>query len=75
MTEVMPQDSKIHLHCFTGDDLAFANKMLSAFPNLKIGFTGAITFKSATKLRDIVKTVPLNRIVLETDGKNFESNF
>jgi len=33
-----------------------------------LGFTGPITFKKADDLRDIVKTVPLNRILVETDG-------
>mgnify|MGYP003632662828 CR=1 FL=1 len=33
-----------------------------------LGFTGPITFKKADDLRDIAKTVPLNRILVETDG-------
>lgn len=33
-----------------------------------LGFTGPITFKKADELRDIAKTVPLNRILVETDG-------
>jgi TatD DNase family protein len=70
MTETLPGDWKIHLHCFTGDDDEFAQNMLRAFPNLNIGFTGAITFKSAQKTRDIVARVPLDRILLETDGNH-----
>ena len=33
-----------------------------------LGFTGPITFKKADDLRAIAKTVPLNRILVETDG-------
>ena len=33
-----------------------------------LGFTGPITFKKVDDLRDIAKTVPLNRILVETDG-------
>lgn len=33
-----------------------------------LGFTGPITFKKADDLRDIAATVPLNRILVETDG-------
>lgn len=33
-----------------------------------IGLNGIITFKSAQDIRDIVKTTPLNKILLETDA-------
>lgn len=33
-----------------------------------LGFTGPITFKKAENLRAIAKTVPLDRILVETDG-------
>ena len=71
MTETLPSDWKIHLHCFTGDDNEFAQKMLKAFPNLCIGFTGAITFKSAVKTREIVAQVPLDRLVSTTNSSQF----
>jgi TatD DNase family protein len=32
-----------------------------------LSFSGVITFQNATLLRDIVKTVPLDRILVETD--------
>jgi len=38
------------------------------FPELCIGFTGVVTFKSAKDLHQVVKYVPLSRILLETDG-------
>ncbi len=33
-----------------------------------LGFTGPITFKKAQDLRDVAETVPLDRILVETDG-------
>src|SRR4030067_162591 len=35
---------------------------------LHISFSGVITFKKATNILDIVKAVPLNRILIETDA-------
>ena len=33
-----------------------------------LGFTGPVTFKNAEALRDIARRVPVDRIVIETDG-------
>jgi TatD DNase family protein len=63
----LPNDWKIHVHCFT-DSAVFAKHLLGSFPNLFLGFTGAITFNNANKLREVIKQVPLSRILLETDG-------
>lgn len=62
-----PRDWRIHVHCFTSSpDLA--EKLLSAFPGLKLGFTGIVTFKNAAELQEVVKATPLDRFLLETDG-------
>ncbi len=67
MTKNIPKAHPIHLHCFTGSpEMALA--LLEAFPNLCIGFTGCITFQSAEDLRAVVKQIPLDRILLETDS-------
>ncbi|TAJ22369.1 MAG: TatD family deoxyribonuclease [Nitrospirae bacterium] len=51
-------------HCFSGDAwLATAALDLGFF----LSFSGVITFQNATMLRDIVKTAPLDRILIETD--------
>lgn len=68
MTENIPADWKIHFHCCSYEDPEFAAKILKAFPNLFIGFTGALTFKKSEKLREVIKSVPLNRTLLETDA-------
>lgn len=53
------------IHCFTGnDDAARAYLDLGFY----ISFTGIITFKNADALRDVVRKVPLERILVETDS-------
>lgn len=67
MTANVPVDWKIHIHCFTSS-LEFAQKLMKHFPNLVIGFTGVITFGNAQDVQNVVANVPIERIILETDG-------
>jgi TatD DNase family protein len=67
MKQKIPKDWKIHVHCFT-DTPEFAKELQKEFNNLYIGFTGVITFKNTGNLLNAVKEVPLNRLLLETDG-------
>lgn len=67
MRERVPRDWPVHVHCFTSS-LALAEGLLADFPNLRIGFTGIVTFKNAADLREVVRRVPLDRILVETDG-------
>ncbi len=57
---------KVVLHCY-GYDLAFAEKFLALSKQYMISFTGILTFKNATTLQEVARTIPLNRIMLETD--------
>jgi TatD DNase family protein len=53
------------LHCYT-HDLAFA---LSAIEeNLLVSFSGIVTFKNAETLREVARSLPLDRILVETDA-------
>lgn len=52
-------------HCFAGDAQC-AREALDLNFSLAVG--GVLTFKNAQGLRDIIKEVPLDRLVLETDG-------
>ncbi|MCC2631435.1 MAG: tatD [Patescibacteria group bacterium] len=53
------------IHCLTGtSEEAAAWIELGCF----ISFTGIITYKRNEELRDMVKTVPLDRVMIETDG-------
>lgn len=53
------------IHCFTGTE-KFAFECLDL--GFSISFSGIITFKKADDLRRIVKKVPLNRMLIETDS-------
>jgi TatD DNase family protein len=71
MSNELPNDWKIHFHCFTYEGevgISIIKKLMNQFPNLYFGFTGAITFKKSDKLRESVASVPLERILLETDA-------
>ena len=52
-------------HCFAGDAWLAKDALDLGF---SLSFSGIITFQNATMLRDIVKTVPLDRILIETDS-------
>lgn len=67
MVKEIPKDWKVHVHCFTSSG-GLAQGLLEAFPKLKLGFTGIVTFKNAADLQGVVKATPLERILLETDG-------
>ena len=52
-------------HCFTG------SKKLLKFcidNNYYISLSGIVTFKNANELRETIKTLPLNKLLLETDS-------
>lgn len=67
MREHLPRDARVHVHCFTSS-LALAEALLESFPKLCIGFTGVVSFKNGADVRDVVRNVPLDRILLETDA-------
>ncbi|RUS74410.1 hypothetical protein EGW08_017828, partial [Elysia chlorotica] len=70
MTQHVPREHKIHLHCFTRDpDTAL--RWMDAFPNLFFGFTPVITYKSAWEPALSSKQIPLDRLLLETDAPYF----
>ncbi|MFT4020708.1 MAG: TatD family hydrolase [Acinetobacter sp.] len=53
------------LHCFT-EDLATAKAVLDC--GYYISFSGIVSFKNAQDLRDVAKSVPLDRLLIETDS-------
>lgn len=53
------------LHCFTGDVAQAAQYVaLGAY----ISLSGIVTFKKAEGLRDVARSVPLDRLLIETDA-------
>ena len=59
------RDLKILMHCFTGS-YKFSQKLLSlgAF----FSASGIITFKNSIDLQNTFKTIPLNKLLIETDS-------
>ena len=53
------------LHSFTGTAAEAAEAIELCF---FLGFAGMVTFRSAADLRDVAKTVPLERLLVETDS-------
>lgn len=52
------------MHCFSGS-LKLAEAVLDL--GFAISFSGIVTFKKADALREVAKSVPLDRILIETD--------
>jgi TatD DNase family protein len=53
------------MHCFT-ESLEMA--MMAIDMNFMISFSGIITFRTADELREVVRHVPLDRMLVETDS-------
>ncbi len=51
-------------HCFSGDAWLARDALDLGF---FLSFSGVLTFQNATMLRDIAKTVPMDRVLVETD--------
>ncbi len=53
------------LHCFTSSrDLAMTGLELGLY----VSFSGVLTFKNSQELRDLVRDIPLDRLLVETDA-------
>jgi TatD DNase family protein len=53
------------IHCFTAS-AEFGRKVLDL--GLTISISGIVTFKNAIELQDVVKTIPEDRLLVETDS-------
>ncbi|EIO4065980.1 TatD family hydrolase [Vibrio vulnificus] len=53
------------IHCFT-EDLAFAEAAMAL--GFYISISGIVTFRQATELKEVVKHIPLERLLIETDS-------
>jgi TatD DNase family protein len=53
------------MHCFSGD-ITFAHQVLDL--GFYISIPGIVTFKNATDLQKVAQEIPLDRMLLETDG-------
>ena len=64
-SEKKNSDLKILLHCFTGSK-SFVKKLLDL--NCYISVSGIITFKNSTDLVDTVSSIPIEKLLVETDS-------
>lgn len=62
----MVGDCPTILHCYSG--LANTTKSVLDKPNLVVSFAGNITYPKNEYLREAAKTLPLDKILLETDS-------
>jgi len=53
------------MHCFTESQAVAESAMELGF---YISFSGIVTFKNASALKEVAKNIPLNRILIETDS-------
>ncbi|WP_158968824.1 TatD family hydrolase [Paraglaciecola sp. L3A3] len=58
-------ETKGVLHCFT-EDLAMAQSAIEL--GFYISISGIVTFKTATELQEVVKQIPLDKLLIETDS-------
>ena len=56
---------KVLMHCFTGS-IGFAEKLMSL--NTTFSASGIITFKNSTDLQNTFKSIPLEKLLIETDS-------
>lgn len=64
LQEERAQDIGGVFHCFSGDAWLAKRALELGF---YVSFSGILTFQNATMLREIAKTVPLDRLLIETD--------
>ena len=65
LDEYKDEKLKILMHCFTGSK-KFSEKLLDF--NTFFSASGIITFKNSTELQETFKSLPLDRILIETDS-------
>lgn len=82
--EIMKEFSQVKgvVHCFSGS-VEFAKECLRL--GYYIGITGVVTFKNAKVIKEVVKAVPIDKLLVETDcpymaptpyrGKRNQSNY
>ena len=66
----VPKTHPIHLHCFNSS-WKVCQAWMKRFSCLKIGFTPLIMFDNVQHLHEVVRKIPLERVLLETDSPYF----
>ena len=65
LKKYISKNLKFLIHCFAGTQ-QFADKIIEL--GGYISFSGILTFKNSEKIRNVCKTIPLEKIMIETDS-------
>ncbi len=65
LSENIEKGTKVVMHCFSGSSEAARQCLNKGY---YLGFGGALTFKNSKKAKEIVKNMPLEKLLLETDA-------
>ena len=65
LSEMIHGEIPVIMHCFSGSP-EFAERCIKE--GWYLAFGGVLTFKNAKKTREVVKRIPMDRILLETDS-------
>merc|ERR1712232_1050799 len=69
--EIVPKHHPVHMHSFMGTPEEM-NEFLKSWPCGYVGITGAVTWSIAETIKgglgDLCRALPLDRLLLETDG-------
>ena len=66
----VPEDYPMHRHCF-GGSVKEALDWMKRYPQSKIGVTGLVTYSHAHQVSQVVHSLGLDHLVLETDAPYF----
>eukprot|EP00928_Gymnodinium_smaydae_P054368 TRINITY_DN38151_c0_g1_i1.p1 TRINITY_DN38151_c0_g1~~TRINITY_DN38151_c0_g1_i1.p1 ORF type:complete len:514 (+),score=65.55 TRINITY_DN38151_c0_g1_i1:201-1544(+) len=67
LREHFPRNRSVHIHSYTGP-VHILESFFNEWPQSYVGVNGVVTYETATKIMDLVRFAPLERILLETDG-------
>eukprot|EP00930_Biecheleria_cincta_P076150 TRINITY_DN63362_c0_g1_i1.p1 TRINITY_DN63362_c0_g1~~TRINITY_DN63362_c0_g1_i1.p1 ORF type:complete len:518 (-),score=59.12 TRINITY_DN63362_c0_g1_i1:316-1869(-) len=69
LSDHLPRGHAVILHSYQGP-IAAIMRFFDIFPNGYVGFTGVVTYWYAyhNQFRDLLRAIPISRILLETDG-------
>ncbi|KAL7716853.1 Hydrolase TatD family protein [Entamoeba marina] len=67
MKEHIDKYTFIDVHCYTGS-VEFAKWLMKEYPNAYIGIVSVVTFKNSKDIRNVVKNIPLDKLLVETDA-------
>ena len=62
----------IHFHCWMDEDPKIAFSILQKYPHSFLGFTNAVSHHRNHGLQQLVKQLPVDRMLLETDSPYFK---